>query len=194
VLDGQNGLPPLVLERAAGIAAEKAREAGVGLVRVTPLGPMGPTAGVAAELAIGPFLAAIVGPGPSWSLALPSGEGLPAVFDSALDGSNAAEMRSEPPKWASALAPWAEVVAPRGGWLVAALTIAAWESLPAFHERVKYALDDRATYPELLRPDACASRRRSVREQGVPLPKAVWNDLTHWAKRVGVTPLGPDLR
>ena len=102
VLDGQNGLPPLVLEHAAGIAAEKAREAGVGVVRVTPLGPMGPTASVAAELAIGPFLAAIMGPGPSWSLALPSNEGLPVVFDSVLDGGPSAGIRSEPPQWASA--------------------------------------------------------------------------------------------
>jgi LDH2 family malate/lactate/ureidoglycolate dehydrogenase len=193
VLDGQNGLPPLVLERAAAIAAEKAREAGIGLVRVTPLGPMGPTAGIAAELAIGPFLAALVGPGPSWSLAFSSSEGLPAVFDSALAGSREAESRLKPPRWAGALSTWAEVVAPRGGWLVAALTIAAWESLPSFHERVKYALDDRATYPELLRPDACAAHRRTVREQGVPLPKTVWNELTRWAGRVGVAPLGPDL-
>ena len=194
VLDGQNGLPPLVLERAAGIAAEKAREAGVGLVRVSPLGPMGPAAGVAAELAIGPFLAAIVGPGPAWSLALPSGEGLPAVFDSALDHGHAAEPPSVPPRWAGALIPWAEVLAPRRGCLVAAVTITDWESLPSFHERVKWALDDRAAHPGLLRPDACAAQRRSVREHGVPLPKAAWHDLTHWAERVGVTPLVPDLQ
>ncbi len=194
VLDGQNGLPPLVLERVVGIATEKAREAGVGLVRVTPLGPMGPAAGVAAELAIGPFLAAIVGPGPSWSLALPSEEGLPVVFDSALDHGHETEPCSEPPAWTIALAPWAEVLSPRGGWLVAAVTIAAWESLSSFHERVKHALDASATSPGLLRPDARAAQRRGVREHGVPLPKAVCNDLTLWAERLGVNPLCGGLR
>src|SRR4051812_39862632 len=38
VVDGQNGLPPLILERVAGLAVEKAREAGIGLVRVAHLG------------------------------------------------------------------------------------------------------------------------------------------------------------
>ena len=153
VLDGQNGLPPLVLERAAGIAAEKAREAGVGLVRVTLLGPMSPTAGVAAGLAIGPFVAALAGPGPAWSLSLPSDQGLPAVFDSTLDGGDLPSPQTEPPAWTAALAPWAEVLAPRGGWLVAAVTIAAWESMPSFHERVRHALDKRNV------PGTAAARR-----------------------------------
>jgi hypothetical protein len=194
VLDGQNGLPPHVLERAAGIAADKASEAGVGLARVNQIGPMGPAAGVATELVIEPFAAVIVGPGPSWSLACPADEGLPAVFDSALDGGSPAETRREPLKGAGARVPWAEVVAPQWGWLVAAVTIEDWESLPSFHEWVKRALADGAAHAGLLGPDVWAARRCSVREFGVPRARAVWNDLINWAERVGLTPLGPDLR
>ncbi|MBX6314493.1 MAG: Ldh family oxidoreductase, partial [Isosphaeraceae bacterium] len=63
-LDGQNGVGPLILARAASLAAEKARDVGVGLVRVTGLGPTGPAAPAAAEIAIGPEAAALIGPGP----------------------------------------------------------------------------------------------------------------------------------
>ena len=43
LFDGENGLPPLILERAAELAVEKAREAAVGLVRVVGVraGPFG---------------------------------------------------------------------------------------------------------------------------------------------------------
>ena len=58
VFDAQNGLAPLALARAAGIASEKARDVGVGIVRVRNLGPSGPAAPVAADLAIGPFVGA----------------------------------------------------------------------------------------------------------------------------------------
>ena len=62
IFDAQNGLAPLVLARAAEIASEKARDLGVGIVRVQNLGPSGPPAPVAADLAVGPFVAVIAGP------------------------------------------------------------------------------------------------------------------------------------
>ena len=49
VFDAQGGLPPLALETAAGIASEKARDVGVGLVRVRNIGPTGPSAPVASN-------------------------------------------------------------------------------------------------------------------------------------------------
>jgi hypothetical protein len=197
LLDGRNGVPPLVLERAAVLAAEKAREVGTGLVRVSPLGPTGPAAGVAADLAIGPYLAAIVGPGPAWSLAFPSAEGLPVVFDSHLAhqcsgaAAGATPRRpEEPPGWA-ALGAWVEALAPAGGWLVAAVSIAAWEPLPSFHERIAEALGDPARpQPGLLRPEVLAARRHDAHKQGVALARAVANDLYQWAERLGVTPPG----
>jgi LDH2 family malate/lactate/ureidoglycolate dehydrogenase len=84
VLDGQGGLAPLDPVAGAGVAGEKAREVGVGLVRVTGLGPSGPAAAVAAELAIGPQVGLVLGPGPHRALAVPTAAGLPLVFDSAL--------------------------------------------------------------------------------------------------------------
>jgi hypothetical protein len=195
LLDGRNGVPPLVLDRAAVLASEKAREVGIGLVRVSPVGPTGPAAGLAAELAIGPYLAAIVGPGPAWSLAFPSAEGQPVVFDShlALDGATAGPSRRRPetPPWWTALAGWVEALAPAGGWLVAAVAIAAWEPLPSFHERMAEALGD-PSRPQagLLRPDVLVARRHDVHKHGVALARAVTTDLTQWAERLGVTPPG----
>ena len=63
VLDGQNGIPSLVLARAGELAIEKARDAGVGLVRVINAGSSGPAASVAAEMAVGPFVGPVDWPG-----------------------------------------------------------------------------------------------------------------------------------
>jgi hypothetical protein len=194
VLDGQNGLPPLILERAAGLAVEKAREAGVGLVRVAHLGPTGPAAFVAAELAIGPQAALILGPGPSWSLAMPSDRGLPAVYDSSLHVAERAH--HSPPAWRDGVGPWAAVLVPDEGWLIAAVAIAAWEPLLAFHSRVKEALGDQegGPRPGQLLPEAWETHRRDIREHGVPVPAAVRNQLLPWAERLGVQPLAPEPR
>jgi LDH2 family malate/lactate/ureidoglycolate dehydrogenase len=185
VLDGQNGVPPLILERAAGLAIEKARDAGIGLVRVTPLGPTGPAAVLTAEMAIGPMVAAILGPGPCWSLALPSGQRLPAVFDSALATATAT------PVWPEFLAPWVTVLAPGGGWLVLAVAVTAWESLPQFHERVEAALGHPGAEPGQILPADWEAHRREVREHGLSLPRATAEEFLRWAERLGVAPLAP---
>ena len=160
VLDGQNGLAPLILARAAGLAVEKARDVGLGAVRVENLGPAGPPAAVAAEAAIaGPEAAAVLGPGPCWALALPSPAGLPLVIDPSLNAPD-----SPPP---APLAPWSLLV-PAGGWLILALGIRSLESLNAFHERVA------SSSPlGLLSPDAWDSRRRAILDHGLaPDPDA----------------------
>src|SRR5262245_11673289 len=82
VFDGQNGLPPLILAREAELAVEKARDAGVGLVRLVNVAALGSAAAVAADVAVGPLGAAVLGPRSAWTLALPTAGGLPAVFDS----------------------------------------------------------------------------------------------------------------
>ena len=91
ILDGEGGIAPLILARAGEIARDKARDTGVGLVRVQGLGELETAGAIAAEVALGPFAALIVGPRPSWALALPASEGLPVVLDSALrlEGSSA---------------------------------------------------------------------------------------------------------
>jgi Malate/L-lactate dehydrogenase len=189
VLDGQNGLPPLVLERAAGVAVEKARDAGVGLVRVTHVGPTGPAAVVAAEMAIEPCSAMILGPGPSWTLAMPTDAGLPALFDSALRG--AGDSTPSSISWPEELAPWAAVLAPAGGWLIAAVAVAAWEPLQAFQSRVVEAMTGQQDGAGRLFPAAWEAHRRAVRDLGVPLPAVVCDALISWADRLGIEPPVP---
>ncbi len=83
-LDARNGLAPVILGRAMEIAVQKAREVGTGLVRVIHLNAAGPAAEIVAEAATGPMVALVLGPRPSWSLAVPTAAGLPAVFDTGL--------------------------------------------------------------------------------------------------------------
>ena len=85
VFDGRNGVPSLILERAAEIAVEKARETAMGLVRVSNIGRIDSAAAVAAGMAtMGPMAGFVLGPGSQWSMALPSPAGLPLVADSGL--------------------------------------------------------------------------------------------------------------
>jgi hypothetical protein len=192
VLDGRNGVPPLILERGAGLAVEKAREAGVGLVRVSNVGPTGPAAALAAEIALGPFAGVILGPGPSWSVALPSDQGLPAVFDSALTldlGPTAAVAA-----WPPGFAPWATALAPSAGWVVLANAAEAWEPLDQFHARVNVALGEalKLPGPGQLTPAAWEAERRMVRERGVSLTTATRDALAGWAQRLRIPRLEPE--
>ncbi|MEO6810077.1 MAG: Ldh family oxidoreductase [Isosphaeraceae bacterium] len=177
-LDGQRGVPILILARAASLASEKARDVGVGLVRVTGLGPLGSAAPLAAEMAIGPEAGLVLGPQGAWSLALPTSEGLPAVFDSALAGPN-------PPGPPTAVQPWGLLV-PDGGWLVVALAVSALEPLVVFHERIDSVLRGEVESPGWLLPAPWTARRQAVREQGVPLSNEVLNALRRGAERLGV--------
>lgn len=190
LFDGQNGLGPLVLARAAGIAAEKARDVGVGIVRVANLGPTGPSAPVAADLAVGPFVAAIAGPGPSWTVAVPMPEGLPAVYDSGLDGATAGR---DGPAWLAAWSPWTSALAGPDGWAILALAVAALEPLTSFGERAaaSFAGGAEAEGSGRLSPVPWDGRRRAARERGVALDEAATAGLHAWADRLGVPRPGP---
>jgi LDH2 family malate/lactate/ureidoglycolate dehydrogenase len=199
LFDGRRGVPLLVLDRAAALAAEKARETGVGLVRVRNVSAPGSAAGVAADLALGPMAAIVLGPGPSWAVALPAEGGLPAVFDVALAAAPGAGSKPNRPKAAAEaraaldglVAPWAAVLAPDGGWLVAAVAVTAMEPLSAFHERVADALDGLDESAGRLLPAAWEARRREAREHGVSVEPAAWRALVRWADRLGVEPPAP---
>lgn len=192
VLDGGNGLPSLILARASELAIEKARDAAIGLVRVTNINATGPAAGIAAEMAFGPFLSAILGPGPVCSLALPSGDGLPAVFDSTLEFNTVAlssKKTSARPTESTPLtlwAPWATAMVPPGGWLVAALGVKAIESLSGFHERVSSTMRLTDEAPGRLLPTTWETRRREARERGLLVTKASLTRFNQWANRLGV--------
>ncbi len=182
VLDGQNGLAPLILARAAGIAAEKARDVGQGVVRVVGLGAAGPAAPIAADLAIGPHLAAIAGPGPSWALAIPSKSGLPSVVDSGLDPASGEDA-------APGFARFLRALAGEGGWAIFALTIPAFENLVTFQDRMESAGPPGGRG---LDPIAWEASRRDALDRGIPVDDRAAAELRVWADRLGVPPLaGP---
>lgn len=175
VFDGQRGVGPLILARAAEIASEKAREVGVGLIRVRNLGPVGSAAAVVAEAAIGPMVAAALGPGPSWAVAVPSAGGLPAVADSALAA------KGTPP-----VPPW-PMLAPEGEWIIQVASVAALEPLTTLQDRVSAGLDAWAADSDgLLRPDRWEARRREAREHGVAVDPKAWKELRRRAEQLGV--------
>ncbi|MDR3635051.1 MAG: Ldh family oxidoreductase [Isosphaeraceae bacterium] len=179
VFDGQNGVPPLVLARAAELAMEKARDAGLGLTRVHHLGSAGPVAAIAAELAVGPYVGAVLGHDGSWALALPAPEGLPALFDSSLTSPSNAILPDGSLAWATALVP-------EGGWLVGAIAVAALEPLGTFHERIGEWLHRQPESAAALLPAAWEARRRAAREHGVDVRPAVWEGLAPWIERAHV--------
>jgi len=180
LFDGQRGLAPLILARAGGIAAEKARDVGLGIVRVANLGPSGPAAPIAAELAIGPFMAAIVGPGPSWTVAVPMTQGLPAVHDSSM------EEISDGPDGLGPWSPWLKALAGPDGWAILTLAVAALEPLPRFHDRVAASIGDGPEAPGRLSPVPWDARRREARERGVALDPAAEAGLRGWSERLEV--------
>lgn len=182
ILDGAGGLAPLVLAEAATVAARKARELGIGLCRVTGLPARGSAAAVAAQVALGPLAAVVIGPGPSWTVALPTAGELPFVFDSELSSADGRPGNPTPtlPAWLATLAP------PSGGWLLAVLAISALEPLAGFHERLMAAIEGDSS-PGTLRPDAWEAHRRGIREHGVPLDAATVAALRGHAERSGVS-------
>jgi hypothetical protein len=182
VFDAQNGLPPLALETAAGIASEKARDVGVGIVRVRNLGPTGPPAPVAAGLAIGPFVAAIAGPGGSVTLASPMPEGLPAVYDSTIDEGFDPSTTGRLAPWS----PWLSAFSGDEGWVILALAVPSMEPLTRFHERVAASFGDLVEGQGRLRPDAWDARRLAARESGVAIDGPSIEGLKGWADRLGV--------
>lgn len=202
VLDAGRGVPLLVLERAAGIAGEKARDVGVGIVRVKNLAPVESAAGIASEIAIGPHAAFLLGPGSGtrWSVALPCAEGLPAVFDPMLRAAESAkkpkkhDVGAEGPPTALArlFGPWASVLVQPDEWLIVALSIVAIEGLSAFHERVTEAVrvleSEDVASPGRLVPSVWEARRREFRERGVSVSSARWNALRAWAEKLAVEP------
>jgi hypothetical protein len=174
VLDGKRGLAPLILARAGEIAVEKAREVGVGTVRVLNVGRVLATAEVASEIAIGPMVAEVASTG-SLALAVPVEGLVPAVFDTAL----APTGRTSLPAWAS-LAEGAE------GWLVTARAISAFESLARLHESVGAMLKSAPPIPGEVRPEAWQARRLEQLERGLRLDKDAESSLRTWAQRLGV--------
>jgi len=209
-LDGQNGIAPLVLERAGELAVEKARDTAVGLVQITHLARLGSGAAVVAAMALRPVAGLVLGPGGVWSAAVPSPAGRPIVFDSGLAGIEPGRAGTEvsprsgrhggPPKPATArslpppldgVANWREVLVPEESWLVAAIAVGELEPLSNFHDRVAQWIDGVADGPGRLLPATWANRHDEAHERGVAIAPSAWKELKHWANRFAVAVPSP---
>lgn len=183
VIDGRNGVGPLILARAAEIASEKAREVGVGLVRVHGLGAVGSAAAIVAEVAIGPMAALALGPRLSRAVAIPSANGLPAVFDSALSESANGLGDGSPSSLDGLLVSGSD-------WLIQVVSVGAIEPLASLQERVISAFEkgpfSSLSSPSLLHPVAWEEHRRQARERGVVLKPEAVESLRQWASKLGV--------
>jgi LDH2 family malate/lactate/ureidoglycolate dehydrogenase len=185
VLHAESAAPVLVLTRAGEIAAEKAREAGVGLVRVAGLKGTGmPMAPIVAEIAVGPYLGLALGPGPAWSVAVPTMGGLPAVIDTALGDAKGAK-RS---KGQAAL----RDLLPAAGWMsgdesvvVGAIHVGLLEN----GERFPALLDSWSDSPGVWLPEAYSRMREAANRAGVTLEGKMWERLKELAEAYGVAPL-----
>jgi LDH2 family malate/lactate/ureidoglycolate dehydrogenase len=211
VLDGQNGVPLLLLERASELAIEKARETAVGVVRLTHVRCVCSAAALTAAMAVGPMAGLAIGPSGAWSMALPSDSGLPLVLDSGLrtaglggprrTARTATETTRHAPSFrdatglalAEGLGLAAELLVGESSWLVAAVSVPALEPLASFQQRIASASHGVEETPAMLPPDRWNTLRRETREQGVLIAGADWKPLDAWAERLGVpapTPIG----
>ena len=213
ILDGENGLPPLILERAAEVAVQTARDTAVGMVRVDHIGRVESTAAVVAGIALGPMAGMVIGPNRLWSAALPSEKGLPIVVDKGLalakavakpgrvrtSAKSVKSLESSPKGSSSALDYLdglrlaADVLIPSGSWLVVAVSVAAVEPLATFQERVA-AWTGLAEFPGHLLPQDWDQHRREARADGIAIVPSAWKSLHAWARRLGIevpAPLAP---
>lgn len=190
VLEAKGGLPPLLLARAAEIAGQKARDTGVGIVRVIGVPPSaGPAAAIAAELAIGPFLGLVLGPGSAQSAAIPAPEGIPLIFDSILGDAGGAEeptTEDEPMrKVVDRVAPWL-LLSGDQEVVVVALAVAAFESLGSFHRRVAEALEGQSAPAGWIFPETWERHRSETQRRGIALPESAVEPLRDRSARAGI--------
>jgi LDH2 family malate/lactate/ureidoglycolate dehydrogenase len=203
-IDGHNGIAPLVLQRAAELAVEKARDTAVALVRVTHLGGLGSAAAIVAGMAVRPMAGLVLGPARLWSVAMPSPAGLPFVFDSALAGidlgrpattaaartiRHGGPARPRPPRSSPPLdgaCDWTNVLVSGESWLVAAIALNDLEPLSVFHDRVGQWIGGLADGSGRLAPVSWTVRHHEAHERGVAVAPAVWKELKHWANRFRV--------
>ena len=194
VLDGGNGLPPWswpVPRRWPARRLARSAWAWCGSATCSPSTrrPRSPPIWPLAHFA------AILGPRPSWTLAVPSAAGLPAVFDTDLEAAASTDDGVAPtfgvaPSWVERLGPWAAGLVPEGDWLILALAVTALEPLASFQDRVAAAVGGNTeSAADTLRPAARDAHRRAVREQGVPIDPATRAALDRHAVRLGVAAL-----
>jgi LDH2 family malate/lactate/ureidoglycolate dehydrogenase len=209
-IDGHNGIAPLVLERAAELAIEKARDTAISLVRVMHLGRLGCAAAVVATMAVRPMAGFVLGPGRVWSVAIPSPSGLPILFDSALagvalvkptklraarSGRNSRSAKPRAQRLSSVpmdgVPSWSSILVPEDSWLVGAAAVAEFEPLSEFHDRVGRWIMGLAKNPGGQPPASWTDHYNDAHERGVTVAPAVWKELKSWADRFAVSVPAP---
>jgi LDH2 family malate/lactate/ureidoglycolate dehydrogenase len=209
-IDGQNGIAPLVLEQAAEIAIEKARDTAVAFVRIAHLGGLVSAAPVVAAMAVRPVAGLVLGPGGLWSAAVPSQSGEPIVFDRGLAslapgqiGAVARERAGRQVRPAKQRAPrlaspapdgvgnWRGILVPEESWLVAAISLAELEPLSEFREQVGEWISSLTDGPGRVQPASWTDRHSEAHERGVAIAPPAWKKLKHWANRFAVAVPSP---
>jgi LDH2 family malate/lactate/ureidoglycolate dehydrogenase len=192
VLDARKSVPAVLLAHAARLATEKAREAGVSLIRIKGLSETSELSGApeVAEIASGPYFAFSLGPGRRWTIALPTFGDLPVLLDQTMMLSTS-ETGGAPDSLARgavlSLIASESLLVPQDSMLMGALAVRALESPSTFAERVRTALASHAPVPGLLLPDHWEEQRRLAREAGVVITADAWAELLRWADKLGVT-------
>lgn len=187
VLHAESAAPALVLGRAGEVAAEKARETGVGLVRVVGLStePLA-TAPIVAEIAVGPYVGLTLGPGASWAAAIPTMGGLPAVLDTAL-GNGKAARRSKGQAALRDLLPAAGWLAGGGAVVVGAIHVGLFDD----GARFEAILDAWHDQPGLWLPARISGAREAAIRDGIAVRPHVRERLSRLAESCGVPALSP---
>ena len=185
-INGEQGLPPVVLEHALEVVLEKARDLGVGCARVENLAAGGLLSALVFEATTRPFSALIAGPGPVLvhGYARMNGEP-PSLVDSSLVLTGPG-FRSE----LNELAPW-EALAGPGGWLVMAWNIAEDSAMP-FDRVMRRGGGEEPPAPGRrqgsgrIDTEQWTLRQAQFHQAGVPLEPAAIRSLQTWCARLDV--------
>ena len=117
-------------------------------------------------------------------MAVPTAEGLPAIYDSEL-AINRPDA-SPPEGWLDSFSPWLSMLSGADGWMILALSVPSMESLTSYHQRIAEGSRTLAGGPGSLRPETLEARRREARERGVPLDPSSTAALKEWAGRANI--------
>jgi LDH2 family malate/lactate/ureidoglycolate dehydrogenase len=176
VIDGRKVVPLLVLNQAADLASQKAREYGAAVVRVAGVGQIESAASAVYQVGIGPTVALAVGPRRAWSVALPSSQGFPVLADHTL---------GSPESLRDSVGTIATVLA-KDEWLIHAVSVTAMETLADFHRRI--SAQEKHLGPAVLLPSQMIAFRNVAQDRGVTVSKATQMALKACMARVSVSP------
>lgn len=181
VLKAGRALPALVIARAVELSEQKAREAGIGSVRIVGLGDAlgADPLVIASELGAGPYQSRVVGPGARRSVGFPTGR-TPALLH---EEKRAVGIAPEAPCPADpeAVGLAAEDV------LVITQAVNLVEPLEAYGERtLRWAGELAARQDGWLTPTFQEDLRRRAEQQGLSLAEPTKSALAEWAERLRV--------